>query len=348
MNQVACPQCGHFNRAGAKFCANCRSQLAVSSQTPPVSSAAPDNLSTAPFQAAPVSSPKSNRWLWAAIGVVLLLIIAAVIILLWPPVAEDTVVADATTPAEMEAEVVEDTETADALPTPISEPTQPAMEDTPVSMPQEDPEDAPVDLEPSPNLLTNGNFDQNWDVGWQRSIGPEASGPQRTEVVDMEQSLTGRGLQIERSGPDTLQLAQTVTVNPANLHFRAELFLIGSIDEASNNAEGLGVLMLIYHDVDFVSLGYSIWTNGPQRSSPLFGVEPLPPVGNNVSRRWLGSDWQGIDINLRQEIINSLPTVNPDAVNAVTVMLLAIGNDNCMPDDCLVTIRAADMVLISD
>jgi hypothetical protein len=294
-----------------------------------------------------VTPPRSNRWLWAAIGVVLLLIIAAVTIVLWPFGEEDTMVADATPQTETEIEDVEEAETADTLPTPIPEPTEPVMEDTPIPTPQEAPEDAPVDPEPMPNLLTNGNFEQNWDVGWQRAIGPNASGPQRTEVVELEQSSTGRGLQIERSGPDALQLTQTVTVNPASLHFRAELHLVGSIDDATS-AEGVGALMLVYHDADRVPLGYSIWATGPQRNSALFGVEPLPSVGNNVSRRWLGDEWHSIDINLRQEIINSLPTINPDAVNAVTVMLLAMGSDNCAPDDCPVTIRAVDLVLASD
>ncbi|MCZ7674206.1 MAG: hypothetical protein M5U34_47295 [Chloroflexi bacterium] len=70
-------------------------------------------------------------------------------------------------------------------------------------------------------------------------------------------------------------------------------------------------------------------------------------MGNNVSWRWLGEGWQKIGIDVRQEILNSLPTINPDAVNNITVMLLTTGSETCLPESCQVDMKAVDLVLSS-
>jgi hypothetical protein len=199
---------------------------------------------------------------------------------------------------------------------------------------------------PVANLLTNGSFAESWEAGWQRTLGPNATGEGRIEVIPIGRGITGQGIHITRTGPDFLQLAQTVSVDPTNLHFTAQLQM-ASLTNETEGVEGMGVLMLIYRDVEQQAIGYSIWANESARNSQLFGIDPLPPVGNSVSRRWVGDDWQGIEQDLRQEIINSLPTINPDNVSAITVALLAIGSGECPPDACAVDIQATDLTLSS-
>lgn len=354
MNQIICPKCGQLNRAGAKFCTKCQASIPAPppSPSPPFFPGAPAGPLGGPspagqFPAPPVAYPaRRNHWLWIAIGLVSLLIIAAVAILFWQAGKDGTSVADVTPTAEAEVGS-ETTEIPVVPPTLQPDPTEAVEESIPTLAATEVPETTLPQPTPFANLLSNGNFAQNWDQGWQRTLGPNASGSQRTEVIDVGRGTTGRGLHIERSGPDQLYLEQRVTVNPSSLHFSAEVKLVGSIDE-STNTEGIGVLMLVYHDTNQAPLGYSIWVNGNQRTSLLFGVGSLPPVGNNVSRYWLGNEWHKIDIDLRQEIINSLPTVNPDEINAITVILLAMGSDSCSPDGCPVDIRAADLLLSSE
>lgn len=352
MSQTVCPNCGQVNRAGAKFCSKCRSQLPAPpppgeplggpSVAPPVQSPAGQFPPTAV-----TPTPKRNIWLWAAIVVVILLIVGVLAFIFWPSDDESAVMSDGTPTVEIE-EAPEETETPEPIPTEQPNPTA-TVEDSAVTLPIEPTAETEfAEAPPIVNLLANGNFEQNWNDGWTRTLDPAVVGPQRIEVVDVEQGASGRGLHIEQSGPDRLTLEQSSMItNPANMQFSAEVKLAGSIDPATG-AEGLGALMLIYRGEDQSPLGYSIWVNGEQRSSPLFGIEPLPPVSNNVSRRWLGSGWQPIKIDLRQEIINSLPTVNPDMVRFITVIFLATGSDNCTLDGCPVDIQAVDLVLWSE
>lgn len=349
MSQTVCPNCGQANRAGAKYCSKCRAQLpappppppSVPPVTPPVQSSAE------PFSATAVTpSPKRHLWLWGAVVLVALLIIGVLAFLFWPS-GEENVAMVPETPTAETVEAPQETATADIPPT--EQPTTIAeATPTPTIEPTSEIELITTPSVPVVNLLTNGNFVQNWDVGWTRTLDPAVVGPQRTEVTNVGQGASGRGLHIEQSGPDQLTLEQSIMItNPANMQFSAEVKLAGFVN-SDTGAEGLGALMLIYRGEDQSPLGHSIWVSGEQRSSPLFGIGSLPPVSNSVSRRWLGSDWQPINIDVRQEIINSLPTVNPDMVRSITVMFLAAGSDNCMPDECPVDIQAVDLVLSSE
>jgi len=317
-------------------------------ETPPQGSLplSPDSPPAAASSSTTLSA-RRKRWLWVAgVGIaVLVLLVTAVTILLWPGKDEETAVAT-TPPTTISVAIAPET-------TPIPPTELPAPTETTTSSPTATIEKvAEIVNTPLPapelvnNMLINGRFDQNWDVGWQRTIGTNANGLQRTEVIKMEAGSTGKGLHLEHSGADSLYLEQTVPVDPANLYFNAEVNLSGSINEATN-AEGIGALMLVYRDINQQPLGYSIWVNGSQRGSQLFGIPPLPPMGNNVSWRWLSEGWQKIGIDVRQEILNSLPTINPDAVNNITVMLLTTGSETCLPESCQVDMKAVDLVLSS-
>jgi hypothetical protein len=359
MNQVFCPKCGHANRPGVKFCAGCGGPLPAPRQAPsadPPPAAPPPQPPQSTYPPPPavqyiptpaMSVRKSRRWLWIAIAIVLLLVLSAIALIIWLPREGDVVATDITPTTESAGNEEAENIMAASDPTTLPEPTATAeATSTPVTE-----ETIPETSQPAPpantNLLNNGNFDQNWNVGWDRILGTNATGPQRVEVTDVGQGATEQGLHIERSGPDVLQLEQLAEVDSSRLRFSAKLKLTGSFDEDSG-AEGLAALMLVYLNVDERPLGYSIWVNGNQRSSALFGTGPLPAVGNNVSRRWSGEEWQQINLDVRQEIINSLPTINPDEIEAIKVVLLAIGSENCAPDGCNVDIQAADIFLTTE
>lgn len=366
MNHVFCPKCGHANRPGMKFCAKCGVPLPPprsTTPTPPPQSAEPTPAAAPPHQPpaelpimsesglpgepyslpTPSPTPENRRRTWVLAGI--LVVVAAALILVLAlfflrPRDDDPVVEE-TPAAEMEDDWdVEET----AVPTPTDAPEPTAVnEETPPPIIEETPE-AP--LAPA-NLLDNGDFTQNWEFGWQRIIGAGATGIQRVEVTDGEPGEPERLLHIERSGPDQLQLAQTVGVPPGALRFSAELKLIGSSTE-ENGVEGMAALLLVYLNAESNPLGYSIWINGSQRSSALFGVAPLPNFGINVSPRWGNEDWRQINLDIRQEINNSLPTVDPDEITAIQVILLGIGSDNCVPDQCYVNIQAASLFLTAE
>jgi hypothetical protein len=330
MAQVTCPN-GHPNRAGAKFCSVCRAQIVAFAQPPVAATFA--------------EQPNRRRWIIpAAAGIIILFIVAALLIVFWPTDKDDQEEV-----VEVEATVTVETLEESSEPPPTVLPVVTATLE-----PEEEEEMDPVEESPTPvvepaaplpgNLLINGEFFDNWDNGWQRVLGENATGSQRIEVIDLERGVAGQGVHIERDGPDALQLEQTVPVDPAHLYFQADVRLIGSIDTAMN-AEGMAILMLVYRNEEQTALGYSIWLNGPQRVTELFGRGPLPLVGNNVSRRWLGDEWHTIHLDLRQEVINSLPVVNVNDVRYVTVMLLGMGSESCMPDSCLVNIQATNLRL---
>jgi hypothetical protein len=368
MNQVFCPKCGHANRSGMKFCAKCGAPLPPprsTTPTPPPQSAEPTPPAAPPHQPPaeppimpdgglprdpypppmPSPPPENRRRTWVLIGILLVVVVALVlaVVLLFLPSREDDPVVEETPAAELEddwdGEMVE---TAVPTPTDTPEPTA-VSEEAPSPASEETPEAPPALV----NLLDNGDFTQSWEFGWQRIIGESATGIQRVEVTDGEPGEPERLLHIERSGSDQLQLTQTVDVPPGALRFSAELKLIGSSSE-ENGVEGMAALLLVYLDTERNPLGYSIWINGSQRSSTLFGVDPLPNFGINVSPRWGNEDWRQINLDVRQEINNSLPTVDPDEVTAIQVILLGIGSDNCAPDQCYVNIQAANLFLTAE
>lgn len=194
------------------------------------------------------------------------------------------------------------------------------------------------------NLLVNGDFSQSWDVGWERVLADGANGTQLVEVIDSEQGAAGRVVHINRSGNLSLSLQQTTAVDPAQMWLRAQVKLVGSVN-AETGMEGIAALLLVYRgaDVNAPPLGYSMWINGVRRDSSLFGQSPLPPIGPNVALHWLGDEWTSLDVDLRREVMDGIPAMNPDQVQHVTVILLGIGSETCSAAECALDVWATDV-----
>jgi hypothetical protein len=362
MADLKCPN-GHPNRPGAKFCAVCRTQLVPASPQQPQGPQHPPQSPQQPMgqghaspaqQFIPPASPQPaamgqqaqssrSQWiLWGLIGVIVLAIIALSALLFWPRDEEDELVPTPVTAAEV-------TEDEDAAPEAESPTPVPEEEESPVPPDEEAVPPEVIEIPPiDDNRLINGNFRDNWGVGWERTIGAASTGAGRIENIETDRSVDGHAVTLSRTGPGFLKLEQTVPVDPARMRFSARIQINGSVGD-NPSQEGIGALMLIYHNEEQTPIGYTIWASGPTRSSSLFGVNPLPPIQNNVSLRWVNEEWRHIDnLDLRQEIINGLPIVNPDEVRFITVMLLGVGHSDCLPDGCTVEVVATDLRLLEE
>ncbi len=376
MHQMICPHCSSHNRPGARMCSACGKPLSQGpgpqqlppSPQPPGTPPAGQQLSGWPGQppaglpGQPVGYPspaaarpglfrRLPRWAWIVSGVLVVAVLVFAIIVLLPSEDEtDGAAGPSETPA---GAVISPTATLTAVPvSPIPTPVEvaPVAEATPTPEPLTVGPPTPTPPVPIANLLTNGDFGQEWTAGWVRRFGPEATGSQTVETIDLDRGSAGRGVHLERTGPDTLEIRQTVAINPAQVGFRAQLRLAGETLEPPVEKMGVGALMLIYQgsDPNAPPLGWSLWVNGERRDLPILGQEPLPPLGNNVALHWTGEDWVSLDLDLRQEIINRLLVINPDDVQQITVVLLAAGMAGCAPSECHVEVTATDLFLIQE
>ena len=329
MNQ--CPN-GHQNRPGAKFCSVCRTAIPQPPQQPP--SYAPPYVT--PAGQTPASRFPKRTWLFVAVAAVLLLVIGAGAFLIFPGDDNETAVVDETPTAEPEESEDEDSATPES-----DDETDEDATPMPTAVAEETPVSAPITVT---NILTNGNFTDNWDAGWQRTLGPNVSGQNQIELSDLDFGSSGRGVHIAHTGPDALQLEQIQPITSGNLQFQAQVALAGSVNPV-DNSEGMAVLMLTYKDAAFTPLGYSLWISGVQRETTLLGQGPLPPIGPNVALHWMGEN-RSIDVDVRQEILNGVTSiVDPNSVRNITVTLIAIGDPLCAPDKCAVDIQATDIIL---
>ena len=380
MHQVICPHCSSPNRPGARMCSACGkplSQVPAPQQLPPRpqppggppgAPQAGQQLSGWPGQppaglpGQPVGYPspaaarpglfrRLPRWAWIAIGVLVVAALVVSIIALLPSEGKtDGAVGPSETPA---GAVISPTATLTAVPaSPIPMPVEvtPEAEAAPTPEPLTVEPPTPTPPVPIANLLTNGDFSQEWTVGWVRRFGPEATGSQTIETMGLDRGSAGRAVYLERTGPDTLEIRQTVSINPAQMDFSAQFRLAGEALEPAAEKMGVGALMLIYHgsDPNAPPLGWSLWVNGERRDLPILGQEPLPPLGNNVALHWTGDDWISLELDLRQEIINRLLVINPDDVRQVTVVLLAAGTVGCAPAECYTEVTATDLFLTQE
>lgn len=339
MDLVFCPN-GHPNRPGRAQCVVCKAPLPLppESQVPPpvrpplpprsaprpTPDAAPLTPAPQPTDAtSPETSPTPTPRRWPALLLLGLLILAIVATwLLWPRLRDDT----ATQPSPPAA-------------------TVPSL---PIVAPTEPPATAPPSAAPSTpgNLIAGGDFAAGWEEAWA-SEGPDGNGETAITATTFASAPAPAGLQISQAGAGTTRLQQTIDLpGPAtDLRFSSALRLVGSA--ASDGAEGRAALMLTYLDENDAALGYSVWIDGSQPASTLWGQAPLPVFGPQLSPRYaLDETWQTIDVDLADELLNRLPGVEPERVRRIGVNLLALGSETCAPSGCPITLEAAALQLL--
>lgn len=170
----------------------------------------------------------------------------------------------------------------------------------------------------SGELLVNGDFEQPIETGWTRtSLG--AVGESRFEWTDtMGQPVPGHAARVWRYLANYASLSQTVDVPGPDLSFRMDGRL--SIGGGSSTCWPVAAVILRYLDAAGTSLGnsciylhnqYSTWVSNDTQH--LIDITS-PGV------------WTGYALEVRSELANYLPGINPDAVRKVKVDLFAFDN----------------------
>lgn len=385
MDLVMCPN-GHPNRPGRSQCVVCRAPLPmpdVPDVESSVAAALPPKPGTPP-PAKPPSAATSEAasskdsadggcGRWPALLIIALLTVGVVLVsIFWPRLTADdqqTLLVEPTAIQTVAVAVVVTLEPAlpaTTLPASVTvavEPTAVSLETAPVAPPEPEPTLAPTEAPPQPtatspivddsqpldhdNLIVNGDFSEKWVDTWQREVSAN-NGVQAVEVVTFDdESPTPSGLRITKSGSGTTVVRQTVAVprRATELRFTGDLRLVGSRAE-DGGSEGRVALMLVYLDENGERLGYSVWMDGSQQSSNLWGSSPLPAFGPQLAPRFVaGEGWQSIDIRLQEEFVNRLP-LDPGRVKQININLLALASDTCEPTACPVTLEVANLQLL--
>lgn len=346
----------------------------------PTPATPPATTESAPTPTAGDTLTRSGNSRWRALLLILLLILAVgATWLLWPRLRDDTttqLVPPAATdepalvivaptdppPTAPIATIPPATDQAVVAPLPPDPATtQPAVTEPAATEPAatEPVATEPPPLNPSPtidpagsellthgNLIANGDFSADWGDTWLRQVS-DNNGVQSIEVIALDAAPAATGLRLTKTGTGTTRLQQIINVprRATELRFTGALRLVGSA--TPDSAEGRVALMLTYLDENDAALGYSVWIDGSQPASTLWGRAPLPAFGPQLSPRYaLDEGWQTIDIRLQEEFLNRLPGLAADRVRRVGVDLLALASETCEPAGCPVTLEAADLQLL--
>lgn len=378
MDLVICPN-GHPNRPGRAKCVVCKAPLPLppDAEKPAAPSpttktvAAPATARPTPpppttDQAAPAGAPSAARWpVWLLLG----LTVAAIALAwaLWPrlrdgrsatqlvppaataPALPAVIAPTETLPVVMATEVAVDGPTAPPateVPPTAAPPTPLPATDAPTSLP---PATATIDPSGSEllthgNLIANGDFAEGWVQTWLRQVS-DNNGVQAAETVTFDDAPSPAGLRLTKTGSGTTRLQQIIDVprRATELRFTGDLRLVGSV-AADGVSEGRVALMLSYLDENDAALGHTVWIDGSQPASTLWGRAPLPAFGPQLSPRYaLDEGWQTIDIRLQEELVNRLPGLDAGRIRRVAINLLALAGDTCGPTDCAVTLEVANL-----
>jgi hypothetical protein len=254
-----------------------------------------------------------------------------------------------TLPVVMATEVAVDGPTAPPaaeVPPTAAPPTPLPATDAPTSLP---PATATIDPSGSEllthgNLIANGDFAEGWVQTWLRQVS-DNNGVQAAETVTFDDAPSPAGLRLTKTGSGTTRLQQIIDVprRATELRFTGDLRLVGSV-AADGVSEGRVALMLSYLDENDAALGHTVWIDGSQPASTLWGRAPLPAFGPQLSPRYaLDEGWQTIDIRLQEELVNRLPGLDAGRIRRVAINLLALAGDTCGPTDCAVTLEVANL-----
>ena len=170
----------------------------------------------------------------------------------------------------------------------------------------------------SANLLTNGDFEQPLNVGWEQDVR-HAAGSHRFERSDtLGQPVPGYAAKVFKQLAYHAALRQQVEVTDVNLTltFDARMELAGG----SSTCWPTGAFILNYLDADGAELGatmfllrdqYNTWRESD--TLKLYEVEE-PGV------------WTRYELDIAREIADNLPGVNPSAVRRLQVQLFSYVN----------------------
>lgn len=205
------------------------------------------------------------------------------------------------------------------------------------------PTTAPVTPTPAPSLVQNGDFALEWTNGWQRDTGSTMTGQNVTEVITTSEGSSGKAVRLVHDGTNYLAIYQTIPISSTNVSISAKINpsaetpCKGILASCTGQA-GLIVTLHGDHPAPGKELGQILYLYPGSD-------QDLRQTSTGTSRFvFLSQGWQNISIaNLRQEIINGLPSVNPTAVKTIQIMIVAGSRGSCDPGKCYAEVQATDI-----
>ena len=209
---------------------------------------------------------------------------------------------------------------------------------------------------PGTNYVVNGDFKQTWSNSWKRDLITASKNSGGTNSVNNATwESTNSVVYLEHDGADYLAVYQIIPLGNLNVEFSIDFVGYASVgNDKLLVGGGRAILSLIYYydDGSGSSVGSSTWIYGLfSDRSPGNMLYPkfLSSDSKNVNRYYFNSNLQAtsdMPVNLKNEITNNLPGVDPAKVKAVKIWLAVTGVGNCVPGYCKSSIAATNIKLI--
>ncbi|NCC33319.1 MAG: hypothetical protein EOM24_15075 [Chloroflexia bacterium] len=197
---------------------------------------------------------------------------------------------------------------------------------------------------PQPNLLENGDFASDWTDGWERDNGPVINGQSVVEVIPSSRGSSGNAVRLLHDGAGFLSVYQVIELTSPDVVISAEInptaeTPCGGFLKACTGMAGILIYLLqgtegTPNERTIGSLGYLYpGTNDRLRQT------------SDATARYLfvPQGWQTVRLNLRQEIVNSLPGVELSAVKGVMVGVIVGSVGECDPGQCYAEVQATNL-----
>jgi hypothetical protein len=194
---------------------------------------------------------------------------------------------------------------------------------------------------PPANLLRNGGFANDWSEGWERDTGGVISGQNITEVIASSSGTSGKAVRLVHDGPAYLALTQVVALDTLNVNLSARVNLMAEascrgILKTCMGVAGISFMFLDRNHQEVGVITYMYPGNADQLT-----------MASDATRRLilLQPGWQTVRFNVQQELKNTLPSVDPDSIKHLRVMLTAGALGDCSPGQCYAELQATELVV---
>ncbi|MBC8550818.1 MAG: hypothetical protein H8D23_14330, partial [Candidatus Brocadiales bacterium] len=188
--------------------------------------------------------------------------------------------------------------------------------------PEPQKEEEQISRLPKGNLIVNGNFEEPWTVGWKRIVAAPSRGANHVKIVYSADGEGDDDLYLRHTGESYMTLFQSIPVISCNLLFSAS-FRLGPVER--NGATSM--IELEYGDKKGRYMGSTRLVN--YHYSPFIYTKRKSPLNTGFKHYIkMGARWyKHYTINLREEIINNLPGIDPDRIKEIVINLY-VGGDH--------------------
>lgn len=192
------------------------------------------------------------------------------------------------------------------------------------------------------NLVQNGDFLADWNTGWQRDTGGQINGQSVTEVVSASRAASGHAVRLVHDGSDVLSIYQEVPLESLNVTVTAQVNPTAETPCKGilAHCSGMSGMAFYFLDKNNADLGALIYLYP--------GTDEKLRQTSNATLRYvfLNPGWQTIRFQVRQELVNTLPSIDVRAVTGLRVMIVAGSVGKCGPGDCHAEVIATDIQIV--